>query len=79
MGIQKPQTMQMGNAQNGGGEFKNSLEALLAKGNPMAIGFKKQPTVVKQEENEEEREKIKFDIFLDNDGEAPELDNVSIV
>lgn len=66
------------------GEFKNSLESLLAKGNPLMPGVARKQTVVKQKPVEEEREKIRFDVFADEDPSAnkytqsqPVLDNVS--
>ena len=64
-------------SQDGGG-FKNSLEALLAKGNPMAGGRKK--TTKQPEPIEEEKEKIKMDIFNDQDDDdkpAAAIDNVT--
>ena len=64
-------------------EFKNSLESLLAKGNPLMPGMARKQTVVKQKPVEEEKEKIRFDVFADEDPNAnkytqsqPVLDNV---
>jgi len=59
--------------------FKNSLAALLSKGNPMMMPKK----VIKERDEpieEEHREKIKVDIFDDLDDEnksSPILDNVT--
>ena len=62
-------------------EFKNSLATLLQKNKPQ-----RQKTIIK-EEVEEEKEKIKFNIFNQEDddesptkigGQAPVLNNVSI-
>ena len=68
-------------------EFKNSLESLLARGNPLMTGVARKQTVVKPAKQEEEqREKIKFDIFADEEpglnkykSTAPMLDNVSVI
>ena len=60
----------------GGGDFQNSLAALLARGNPLAVGAKK-PKVIETVE-EEKRETIKMDIFADDeDKPVPLLDNVT--
>lgn len=65
-------------------DFKNSLAALLSKGNPLMPGMAKQRSVpVRVQEEEEVKEKIKFDIFNNADEDAPDygkktvLDNVS--
>lgn len=49
-------------------EFKNSLASLLAKGNPLAPGVARKQTVVKsKKEEEEQKEKLKFDVFDDDE------------
>jgi hypothetical protein len=67
-------------------DFKNSLANLLAKGNPLAPGVARKQTVVrnKKDEEEENKEKIKLDIFKDEEEGAnkyknagPVLDNVN--
>ncbi len=63
-----------------GGEFKNSLAALLAKGNPMMPGARRKTVKPTETIEEEEKEKIKVDIFNDfdedDDKPAPKLENV---
>lgn len=69
-----------------GGDFKNSLASLLAKGNPLMGGGPRKTVQKKQEkvkEVEEEKEKIKVDIFNEeefdeNCTKMPELTNVMI-
>ena len=69
-------------------DFKNSLSSLLSKGNPLMPGVaRKAPTQQKKPEVEEEqKEKIKFDIYNnDEEAESPDyktktvLDNVSTI
>ena len=66
-------------------DFKNSLASLLSKGNPLMPGVQRRPTVApkKLEEEIQQKDKIKFDIFNDNE-ETPDymkktvLDNVRL-
>jgi hypothetical protein len=68
-------------------DFKNSLAALLSKGNPLMPGGKKPNAPAKKApvEEEEQKEKIKFDIFNNLEEESPDykkktvLDNVSSI
>lgn len=66
--------------------FKNSLSSLLSKGNPLMPGLGRKATIQqkKPEVEEEHKEKIKFDIYNNEDeAESPDykkktvLDNVS--
>ncbi len=68
-------------------EFKNSLANLLARGNPLAPGVARKQTVVKPKAEEETKEKIRFDVFDDEDTNGGDkykqagaiLDNVSLI
>jgi hypothetical protein len=72
---------------SGASDFKNSLSSLLQKGNPFMPGMARKPTIQQKKpvpEEEEQKEKIKFDIFnQEEEGESPDykkktiLDNVS--
>lgn len=46
-------------------DFKNSLASLLSKGNPLAPGVQRRQTIQpkKQVEEDQPKDKIKFDIF----------------
>lgn len=61
-------------------DFKNSLAALLSRGNPMALGPQKKQPKVQDSIEEEPRNVLKMDIFNDGDDEekpAGVIDNVS--
>lgn len=66
--------------------FKDSLAGLLAKGNPLAPGAPRRQTTRAKKEDEEEKEKIKLDVFKDEEELGNEkyknagvLDNVNTV
>ena len=67
VGFQEPRPSAGVKTSEESNDFKNSLAGLLAKGNPLAPGAPRRQTTRAKKDDEEEKEKIKLDVFKDEE------------